>query len=202
MNGPLDDVAAFDAAWRTRWAASRPIGHELRSWAHQTWVRFHSLPQSKRYAENDAEYEELLSRHFALLEELSASAAASTEDPRAVTVAWSDSPERAERSPRLLSAFPSGTYWQSVPYDLSEPDYPVWVHLYVGETGLDAEDLRALLLCVADDGTRDVIICPPGAEWLYHPYDGGGDVIAPDPATRDLLRDLHADWLPSNPQGL
>ncbi|WP_411722318.1 hypothetical protein [Mycetocola sp.] len=201
MNSPLD-LSAFDAAWRTRWPDCRPIGHELRSSAHETWVRFHSLPESKRYAESEVEYEELLTRHFTLLRELSSSAFTPPDDLRLITVAWSESPEQAERDSDLQSAFPEGHYWQSVAYDLSDPDYPVWTHLYVGSTALDAEELRSLLMLVADDGTSDVVICPPGGDWLYHPYDGGGDVIAPDHTTRDILRDRHADWLPANPHGL
>ncbi len=69
------------------------------------------------------------------------------------------------------------------------------MHLYVTRSTLD--DLRALLLLVADDAAWGVIICPPGVEWLYAPYDGGGDVIAPDPATRDLLRGRYPAWLPA-----
>jgi hypothetical protein len=197
-----EGVAAFDATWRSRWPESRPIGHELRSSASSTWLRLHSLPASKRYAENEAEHDEVLSRHLTLLTELSSSAATSPDDLRVVTVAWSESPEPAERDSDLLAAFPMATYWQTMPYDMSDPDFPVWTHLYLGRTALNAAELRALLLLVAEDGTRDVIVCPPNADWLYHPYDGGGDVIAHDRAARDLLRGRHAGWLPRNPQGL
>lgn len=141
-----------------------------------------------------------LSRHFTLLRELNASA--STEDLWVITVSWSESAERAERAPTLVSTFPAGTYWQSVPDGRSDPEDPVWMHVYVGATSLASSDLRALLLLVADDGTREVIVGPPGAEWLYHPYDGGGDVIAPDRATRGLLRERHTAWLSARPTGL
>ena len=199
MNSPLD-LTSFDAAWRTKWPETRPIGHELRSSGHETWVRFHSLPESKRYAENEAEYDELLSRHFTLLKELSSST--STQDLCVITTAWSESSERAERDPELVSAFPSGIYWRSEPFDLSEPNYPMLIHLYVGTTFLDSPDLRTLLRFVADDRTRNVIICPQSAEWLYHPYDGGGDVIAPNRPIRDALRERHADWLSALSHGL
>ena len=201
MNSPIG-ASAFDAAWRTQWPDCRPVGHELRSSAHETWARFHSLPESKRYAENEAEYDELLTRHFTLLSELSSSTSTPTDDLRVITVAWSESPEHGERDSGLISAFPEGHYWRSIAYDLSNLDHPVWTHLFVGSTALDTDELRSLLLLVADDGTREVIICPPGLNWLYHPYDGGGDVIAPDHTTRDILRARHADWLPDNPQGL
>ncbi|WP_457852253.1 DUF3885 domain-containing protein [Luteipulveratus flavus] len=196
------ELAAFDGAWRARWPAVRPVGHELRSSASATWVRFHSLPGSKRYAETKTEYDEVLTRHRTALGELSALAETSPEDIRAITVSWSDSPEPAEPASEPRTAFGDGTYWRSVPYDLSDPGDPYWAHLYVTPTALGSPGLEQLLLLVADDGTRDVILCAPGAEWLYHPYDGGGDVIAPDRAARNVLRTRHPDWLSKHPQGL
>lgn len=38
--------------------------------------------------------------------------------------------------------------------------------------------------------------------WLYHPDDGGADVIAPTPEGRDALRLKYRDWLSKHPKGL
>lgn len=40
-----------------------------------------------------------------------------------------------------------------------------------------AEDLVPLLRAVADDRAHDVIVAPADVRWLFHPYDGGMDVI-------------------------
>lgn len=196
------DVTTFDAAWRRRWAAARPIGHELRSSAAPSWVRFHSLPGSQRYATTDSEYEELLHRQSKLLAELCSLAGTSTHDLWVVTASWSDSPEPAGRDAEVIAAFPAATYWKSVPQDLSLADDPVWAHLYVGRTALDSERLRALLLLVADAVTGGVILSPRTCDWLVHPYDGGIDVIAADPVQRELLRSRYTDWLSAHPGGL
>jgi hypothetical protein len=47
-----------------------------------------------------------------------------------------------------------------------------------------------------------VIIAPPDDDWLYHPYDGGADVIAASSDARDVLRTRFAAWLSSHPSGL
>ncbi len=201
MNNRVD-LSAFDAAWRVRWPDSRPIGHELRSTAHKTWVRFHSLPESKRYAENNAEHREILTRHLTVLNDLSSSAATPIDDLRVISLAWSGSAEPTQRDSELVSATSHAEYWQSLPYDLSDPDYPYWVHLYVGRTSVGTDELRSLLRLVADDRTSEVIFAPATATWLYHPYDGGGDVIAPDLATRDALKRRYAEWLSPHPLGL
>ncbi|MEU8122197.1 hypothetical protein AB0C21_26120 [Spirillospora sp. NPDC049024] len=59
-----------------------------------------------------------------------------------------------------------------------------------------------MLRDVADDRLPHVIIAPLDLKWLYHPYDGGADVIAPTVHDRDVLKTCHADWLPAHPAGL
>ncbi|MEV6154266.1 hypothetical protein AB0L53_28340 [Nonomuraea sp. NPDC052129] len=59
----------LSALWRSRWPDCPPIGHELRSDA-DCWVRFHSLPGSKRYAETEAEYRTILHRYNTVLTEM------------------------------------------------------------------------------------------------------------------------------------
>ncbi|MFT3899672.1 MAG: hypothetical protein QM728_05425 [Gordonia sp. (in: high G+C Gram-positive bacteria)] len=182
------DAAAFDDAWHTRWPDARPVGYELRDAAAGSWVRFHSLPESKRYAETDAERAEVLRRHLVVLRELCDAASADPADLRVVTATFSESAEQQ-------------SYWQSVRLDLDDPE-SWWAHLRVRRTGLESAELRALLRRVADDEAQGVIIAPPDAAWLYHPYDGGADVIAPDAHLRDELKRDHADWLSSHPLGL
>lgn len=199
------DVAAFDAAWRSRWPMLAPIGHHLRYFGEYTWVRFHSLPGSKRYAADTdtyAEYDEIVRRHRTLMSELCALTATSTEELLVVTGSWSDTPQPVERDSVLVATVREAVYWKSVPYDLSIPEEPVWLHLYLTPILLESNDLRKLVVCVADDRTGDVIICPPNAVWVYHPYDGGADVIAPDTATRDTLRAAHENWLPDQLHGV
>ncbi|MFE0156557.1 hypothetical protein ACFWY5_56185 [Nonomuraea sp. NPDC059007] len=58
------------ARWQARWPDCPPIGHELKRYYTSRWVRFHSLPGSKRYADTPAEYDILLDRHNTVLTEL------------------------------------------------------------------------------------------------------------------------------------
>lgn len=60
----------LSALWQERWPLSPPLAHELKNLYPDRWVRFHSLPGSKRYAEDEAEYEILLHRHNTVLNEL------------------------------------------------------------------------------------------------------------------------------------
>jgi hypothetical protein len=66
----------------------------------------------------------------------------------------------------------------------------------------DAPALDRLLRLVADHVTSDVIITNSELNWLYHPYDGGADIIANSAAQRDQLRTAHPDSQSAHPQGL
>ena len=193
------DPSALLILWTGRWPSCRPIAHELRGCAPERWVRFHSLPHSKRYAENDAEYGELLGRHDTVIGELVGGSIG--RHLLVVTCSWSGTSEPAPRDDALEAAFPSTRYWHSILRE-ADDDWEYWVHLFVGRVDWKPGALDALLTLVADDRTADVIVAPDDFEWLYHPYDGGADVIAPDPTTRDALRDRHSEWLSPYPHGL
>lgn len=183
--------------WQVEWPERRPISYELRG--HDRWVRFHSLPESKRYADNESEYLELLRRHRAVLTDLATSTL--TSDVLVVTASWSGGPTPMPRSAPLAAVFPDAVWWESHCTD-DDPDFPIWAHLWLDQCTLDDPRLETLLRIVADDQTRDVLLIDPDLRWLYHPYDGGGDVHATTREQRDELKARYASWLPTNEAGL
>ena len=195
--GELISVGTLNARWHERWPRCRPVGYELRSCARATWVRFHSLPESKRYAEDDSEYAEILRRHHVLLGEMPGAG-----EVLVVTTAWSGSRDPASREPRLAGVLPDAVYWMPVLTDRDDTGWESWVHLYVSMSGWRGGELDPLLRLAADDEARGIIIAPPDLAWLYHPYDGGADVIARHKGERDILMRRHSDWLPANAYGL
>lgn len=185
------DFAAFNADWHARWPGIHPIAHELRDLAPANWVRFHSLPESQRYAETQAERNEIMSRHTTLLTELSTTV--TNDNLYVITPTWSDTYAPADQSPD----FPNSTHWKTLPADAHG-----WTHLHIATTNTRDPDLLTLLHRVANDAAPGIIITPPNAAFLYHPYDGGADVIAPDIRTRNNLIAAHHDWLPDTASGL
>ena len=76
------------------------------------------------------------------------------------------------------------------------------INLFVSRIENSPVALDPLLRLVADFVTTDVILTTPDLDWLYHPYDGGADVIAPSREVRDDLAKRYAGWLPTNPSDL
>jgi hypothetical protein len=181
---PLD-LKSLRELWAERWPGCRPVSYELRSCAFDRWVRFHGLPGSQRYANNEAEYRELLSRHNHMVRDL----ADGTGPPERLLVMifpkWA-SPCEMSRDP--LELVREGAYW----FTIDREDDDARMDLYVCRVLFPSTRLDGLLRRVADGALGGVILCDPGLTWLYAPYDGGCDVIAPSPDERDRLRQRYA----------
>ena len=55
-------MSEFATLWQHRHPLGPPVAHLLRKVPHEHWVRFHSLPLSKRYAETPTERRTVLER--------------------------------------------------------------------------------------------------------------------------------------------
>jgi hypothetical protein len=76
------------------------------------------------------------------------------------------------------------------------------MHLHARLTEWSAGRLDPLLRSVADATIANVVLADPGLRWLYHPYDGGMDVILASAEERDALRERHPTWLSTHPDGM
>ena len=177
--------------WERTWPDTPPVGGNFK-WSHPTrWVRFHSLPESMRYADHPDEHAEALHRHRTVLADLLAGSP--VESLIVVARDWDADDICSGWSRRhLRGAWP----WRI----LELPDEDVRQYVWV-TTGLSSPDLNVLLAAAADDQTR-FFLAPRDLAWIYNPYDNGADIIASTSADRDALRDRHQAWLSPHPQGL
>lgn len=159
-------------------------------------MRFHSLPESKRYAETESEYVQVARRHLAVLDDL---AGGVTSELLVVAHSWSEDDQPHSPDAEVASLI-STQYWGRVPADPRDPQ-SWFTHFHLGSLKLADPNLALLLLLVADE-EASVVIFNASLSWLYAPYDGGADVIARDLAQRDQLRERYQDWLSRRPSGL
>lgn len=196
------DIGGLTLRWTRAWGPRPPLSYELRGRFPDRWVRFHSLPGSKRYAGSQEEHDEILHRHMTTLSQLTGHASHPGTSLLAITASWSQTATATDRSGQLCRAMPAAAYWTSVLTDDSPGDDQVWAHLWVSATSLSDPDLKELLRLAADDISGPVVITSADIRWLYAPYDGGADVITDTSQHRDQLRHQHRDWLSAHPSGL
>jgi len=127
----------------------------------------------------------VLDRHYTALAELD-------PDPEllVITADWTDTPAPTPpKWPRRSEVAPLAQHWQTLIEDPDDdPDFRIYTQLYAETRPWRPRIIDAILRAVADDEIYSVILCPPDLRWLYHPYDGGADVILPTRADAMLSR--------------
>jgi hypothetical protein len=64
------DPLSLALLWKQRWPESPPVAQWVRDTYGERWVRFHSLPGSRRYPDNETEERVVLHRYKTVLSEL------------------------------------------------------------------------------------------------------------------------------------
>jgi hypothetical protein len=192
-------VARIAALWRERHPSGPPIAHTFRSTYAERWVRFHSLPGSKRYPESEDEYAIVLHRYNTVLDELFTG-----RDVFVVTMDWSYTPTGPAGYPTPRAELhPRGVHWWTEPDEEdADPEFHTHTRLYTDRRPWRQGCVDALLRAVADEVIGDMFVTDTELRRIHHPYDGGADVVLTTPFERDALRERHADWLSSHPSGL
>ncbi|MFI6903948.1 hypothetical protein ACIBKY_21980 [Nonomuraea sp. NPDC050394] len=194
----LDECPELSERWQANWPDCPPDGSELRWLYASRWVRFHSLPESKRYADTPAEYDILLHRHNTVL-----SALFNGQEVFVVTAAYTGERELVEplKYPEPLTLNPGARLWMTVTEDEEGEEFSIYSHMLVTRRSWRPGVLDPLLRAVADDVIAGVLITDMRMSRIYHPYDGGADCILESTAERDRLEVSCEDWLPARPAG-
>jgi hypothetical protein len=185
--------------WQERRSSGPPVAHTFRSTYASRWVRFHSLPGSKRYPVSEDEYAIALDRYNMVLDQLFAGT-----DVFVVTMDWPDTPNgpAGYASPRE-TLHPNGVrWWTESEQNDPDPEFHTHTRLYADRRPWERACVDGLLRAVADEALVEVFFADTELRRIHHPYDGGADVILATPEERDRLRDQHTDWLSSHPSGL
>lgn len=191
----IEELTKF---WGAEFEDFVPEAYNLKHKFRNRWVRFHSLPESKRYPENEYEYLEVLRRHNVLLQKLCGN------ESRLFVVVPEYSEESAPAQPetKLQELFSTGKHWWTLHQHEADANYESYWHLHASEVKFTGDELDSLFRMVANDEVGNVLIVCPGTRIVYHPYDGGADVVLASTQERDRLKEQLREWLSSHPDGL
>jgi hypothetical protein len=186
--------------WDQWFPSCEPVAHLLRDAFPDRWVRFHSLPDSKRYPETEAEYAIVLERHNRVLGEL----AGTGERVVLMTTGYSDMPEAIRTKPEVLAWDPHAKPWRCVPLHRHDGGFaePTYWHVFVSERFWRPGLFDALVRKIADNVLANVMMVAVDGKWLLHPYDGGMDAILESSAARDEPKEHFRLWLSWRPDGM
>lgn len=179
----------FPAWWRENIGPTQSLGHELRNALPERWVRIHSLPESKRYPEDEADWEILEKRH----REVAGWVLGEGASCWLLVPPWgAGHPCFDDISLAVIETLP--------PFDMGDPDHPP--EPFSGAPcQWDFIAFRQILRAVAEDETSAVFVCPEKSA-IYAPYDGGADLILPTRELRDAVHLRLKDYLSRLDSGL
>jgi hypothetical protein len=166
--------------WNEHFPESAPVGYLLRQIYPERWLRIHSLPESKRYADTAEEYVELLRRH----NEVATDVLGAGSQCYLIEGFWVESDE-------------GGGGWV-----LTVEGEELPLRLEVTETTWDYGRFDALLREVADWTRANVVFASRESGRIYAPYDGGADLICRDEQERHKFKGAYRAWLSRHPAGL
>ncbi len=205
------DIKAFKVQWSGWFPNAPPLGHLLRELIPDVWLRIHSLPDSKRYAESTAEWRELLYRqNSAATALLGAGRTCVVVVARFAAIGVRMHDQLASNETNEPDALVALNPTLVGPLDDSWPgtnavrahyeDSRVW--LYAAPIIWKSGGHDALLRSVASDETGRVVIVECSSGRVYAPYDGGADLFFRTQTEKREAGELHRAWLSPLSSGL
>lgn len=175
-------VQSFVNEWSRLHKGRQPIGWVLRQDSALPWVRFHSLPASKRYAETAAEMDIILSRGNALASEIF----------KETHKCWVICSSRDD----IVGGGELAGSW------IDDIDDPFAWKFFVREGKWSAGKYDRYLKEIADDGPYYVVWFDPERGTIFAPYDGGFDLFLSSQQEVTFLKSRYAEWLSNDSSGL
>lgn len=185
--------------WERNYSDCPPIGYLLREKFPDRWFRIHTLPGAKRYAESLGEQDEILRRHDLFLSSLLGQG----KPYVLITTGYSNSARPIKSYPEVEELVGPSEFWFTVPlHDLEgESDQNYW-HFFFTEKTWTAQSASELLKLVAEGSVSNVLFLGIKNDAIYHPYDGGADILVGATHLKSRLKQQYQSWLSTHAQGL
>ena len=178
-------MSSFDTA---KFSDTYPVAFAMRVAHPDTWFRIHSLPDSKRYPESDADWDILISRH----RRLSSAVMGGSGRCRIHYSLFADADFPSSISPsldwRASSAIPfddeQKVFTKTTEADWSFDTFLPWIRMR-------SEDELAWIAFHSLD-----------TDAIYSPYDGGADIFSTDDRFLSDIKTEFSKWASPQPAGL
>lgn len=184
----------FGAYWKTHFPGQDPVCFKLRETLRERWIRFHALPDSKRYAETADEWSTLLERNNTLGNHvLGEGSKCWLVLCRPIDDLHNGEEDHLERFDFVRA------------FDMSFEEFPgssFKTPVNVAETVWFSGQFNDLIRAISMDREGPVMLVSQDTHAIYGPYDGGVDLILPNKEAVPRFRCKYHEWLPQNSQGL
>jgi hypothetical protein len=192
----------FNHFWTSTYPDTILIQHHFRHDFAERWFRIHSLPESKRYAEDDNDWNILLDRQNKIISDL----LNAHSNFLLVTGGHTYEGYRELHPIDEVDSIKEFAFISLDPIDLNKisPDEYDNGQFYTpmfSEQQWQSKMFDNLLKDIAVDNLRAFFISVDN-KLIIAPYDGGIDFILKDTQTRDFYKQKYSSWLSARHDGL
>lgn len=194
------EIESFAKMWASAFPDVLPLSHSLKHQCKDCWFRIHSLPESKRYAENAEEYEMILSRQNEVATDILG------ENTKAYIIAgeydWEVNQAHVVQYDDALKIY-DFCILNAIDLFKFDPNEYEENQTYTpafGETAWVPHKHDELLLEVAKDRSRAFFVSFENNS-IFAPYDGGADFLVRDRVARDYYKNKYKMYLSDREDG-
>jgi hypothetical protein len=155
------------------------------------WTRFHSLPESKRYPDSEIEENIIIDRHNSILNSIFKN----NETIYLIRTIWTNDKKRK------IEPIDNCEFWKSW-VEYSDGDHYILGHSYYLKTKWKYNVLNEFILNTAYDKESNLMAIGTRDSSLYHPYDGGCDIVINDIKMINQLNKTFSKFKSIHPLGL
>lgn len=191
----------FNKQWILNYPNTVPISHLFKQDYADRWFRIHSLPDSKRYPDNEKEWKILLKRQNEIITDLFGF------DSKVILVAgeynWGERTAHITNEKEVFKDYHFSMLDNIDLFKLNSDDYDE-IDVYrpaFAETLWSPYQHDKLLREIASDNTRAFFVSFD-LTIIAAPYDGGIDFVLKDSLTRDIYKRRYKQWLSIREDGL
>jgi hypothetical protein len=187
----------FIKFWEDNFPKVNIIHYQLRTTLKDRWVRFHNLPESKRYPENEYENNLILKRQNALITDL-----VGENNSLIILINIGDNKLKFKSLLPLenLTEIDGIVDNEEDSEDIEENEW--YRNQAIIPLKWEEGIIDKFLLKIADDSLDSPIIIELKNKRLISPYDGGIDVILENKEKKDYYKNKYKEWLSKHPKGL
>lgn len=192
----------FQNLWTLNYPDTMPISYLFKRDYSNRWFRIHSLPESKRYADNENEWEILLSRQNEIITDLFG-----LETPIVIVTGeynWGDNKQIYDTDEEEIFKPFSFVRLDNIELSKIDPEQYDELDIYrptFAQTIWKSNYHDKLLREIANDNARAFFVSFD-KNIIVAPYDGGVDFILKDNQTRDNYKEKYKQWLSEREDGL
>jgi hypothetical protein len=190
------DYKEFVETWANWHPLVPPLGYLLKNHYRERWIRIHSLPSGKRFAQTIQERMELIRRQGCAASQIF------QPSESCMLVLASSTGKTLNKSLRSLK-FELAPHWSHYYQDKDDFKEEVEnVDFYISHNKWEIDKFKDLIFSIGDDEMDPLIFVNPKNGEIYGPYSGGADLIFSTPKERDKVKLLLEDIVSTHPCGL